>query len=405
MFSETTPLPPLRHDLDAVEIMPGIIRLYDDLGYTDSTVQLPIEIIDYLLYMDGKRTVLELAGHAAQAGFPFDSMKFLEIVEILEEEGFLETETFQRQREELHHDYNSLTLRPAFHAGYAYPDDPDELRAMLDQYLSPTPEQLSSPTTTPVGFFIPHVDPRLGGQVYGAAYNAMRENDADTFIILGVPHRMSYDRFMFSTMDFDTPLGAVETDREFIAKFRENLSFHLTEDQIAHRIEHSIEFQALFLRHLFPDRPIRIVPILANSLYDYVETGRGGAEEDEKLTELYTTLSRTAAELKRKVCWIASVDFCHVGRKFGDSFDARTILDKVRRHDEKLIEAAAECNAGEFLQRLVDVRNEYKVCGVSPMYAMLRAANLKRGELLAYDQWDEEETDSAVSFASMAFYR
>ncbi|MGE3802712.1 MAG: AmmeMemoRadiSam system protein B, partial [Candidatus Kapaibacterium sp.] len=196
-----------------------------------------------------------------------------------------------------------------------------------------------------------------------------------------------------------------ETDREFIAKFRENLSFHLTEDQIAHRIEHSIEFQALFLRHLFPDRPIRIVPILASSLYDYVETGRGGAEEDERLNELYTNLSRTATELNRKVCWIASVDFCHVGRKFGDSFDARTILDKVRRHDERLIEAATECDAGKFLQRLVDVRNEYKVCGVSPMYAMLRAAELKRGELLAYDQWDEEETDSAVSFASMAFYR
>lgn len=402
-FTETTPLPPLRYDLEAFEVMPGIIALYDDLGYAEATVQLPDDVIDYLLHMDGRRNVLELASHAAKAQRPFDAEKFLEMVEILEEECFLDTPRYRDRVEGVKLEYNSLTVRPAMHAGSAYPDDPEELRAFLDDCLEQGAPH--APERVPDALFIPHIDPRIGGRTYGAAYTALRESDADTFILLGVPHRISYDRFMVSHMDFDTPLGPVPNDLEFVERFREGLSFPLTEDETAHRIEHSIEFQTIFLRHLFPDRDIRIVPILAGSLHEYVESGRGNAHTDAALTELYERLAATAEELGRKVCWIASVDFCHVGRKFGDSFDARDVLDDVRTHDMRLIDAALSADAEGFLARLVDVRNAYKVCGVSPMYATLRGAGMTRGDLLHYDQWDESERGSAVSFASVALYR
>ena len=402
-FTETTPLPRLRHDIGIAELIPGIITLYDEMGYTETTVQLPLDVIDYLLYMDGKRNVLELAGHAVQAGRPFDSEKFLEVVEILDEEGFLDTEAFREYQDNVHHEYNSLTVRPPFLAGLSYPEDPDELREMLDELLKGAPDFTG--LTIPDGFFIPHIDIRIGGEAYGTAYNALRRTKADTFILLGVPHQMSYDRFMISEKDFDTPLGLVPTDREFIRHFREKLSFDLTTDEIAHRQEHSIEFQTLFLRHLFPDRSICIVPILVGPLFEYVEYGRGGAEKDSALTELYMLLGQTAIELKRNVCWIASVDFCHVGKKFGDPFEGQSVLQSVKEHDERLIQEATRCNAESFLQNLVEVKNHYKVCGVSPMYTMLRAASMQRGELLAYDQWDEVETESSISFASMAFYQ
>ena len=358
-------------------MIPGIITLYDEMGYTETTVQLPLDIIDYLLYMDGKRNLLELAGHAAKTGRPFDREKFLEVVEILDEEGFLDSKMFREYRDSLHHEYNALSIRPPFLAGLAYPEDPDELREMLDDVLRSAPEFAG--VTIPDGFFIPHIDIDLGADVYGAAYNALRHTDADTFIVLGVPHRMNYDRFMISEMDFDTPLGVVPTDREFIRHFRESLSFDLTNDEIAHRQEHSIELQTLFLRHLFPDREIRMVPILAGSLFDYVESGRGSVKDDEALTELYNGLAETASALNRNVCWIASVDFCHVGKKFGDTFKAQDVLQRVREHDEHLIQEASRCDAEGFLQPLIDVRNHYKVCGVSPMYAMLRAASMQRG--------------------------
>jgi len=402
-FTETTPLPSLRYDLEAFEVMPGMIALYDDLGYAEATVQLSDDVIDYLLHMDGRKNVLELASHAASAGRPIQPDKFLEVVEILEEECFLDTPRYRSRVEQVEREYNGLSVRPPVHAGSAYPDDPKKLRAMLDRCLSDG--EIGPDVPAPDALFIPHIDPRLGGGTYGAAYNALRKTDADTFILLGVPHRVSYDRFMVSRMDFDTPLGVVPTDREFVDRFRRSLSFSITDNEIAHRQEHSIEFQAIFLRHVFPDRDIRIVPILAASLHQYVESGKGHAAADSALSELYATLARTGRELGRNVCWIASVDFCHVGRKFGDPFDARDVLDDVRDHDMKLIDAVLRADAEEFLARLVDVRNAYKVCGVSPMYATLRAADLKRGRLLNYDQWDETERNSAVSFAGIALYR
>lgn len=400
-FTETTPLPPLRYDLEGFEVMPGIVMLYDDNGYTDTTVQLPTDIIDHLLSLDGRKTLLEISAHAARLGRPFDTEKFLEVVSILEAECLLDSRRFHERRQEVHRSYNSLTVRPAAHAGHSYPDDPDELREVLDEYLA---HGADVPDAPPLGVFAPHIDPRVGGATYGPAYNALRRSAADTFIVLGVPHRISYDRFMISGMDFDTPLGVVPADREFIDLFRRNLSFTLTEDEIAHRQEHSIEFQAIFLRHIFPDRDIRIVPILAGSLYEYVESGKGNAGDDPQLTELYETLGATARGLGRNVCWIAGVDFCHVGKKFGDPFPARQVLDDVREHDMALIDRAVLPDADGFLRRLANVKNGFKVCGVSPMYAFLRSARPSRGRLLAYDQWDEAERESAVSFASVAFY-
>lgn len=403
VLTDTTPLPPLRYDLDGLEVIPGIVMLYDDLGYSETRVQLPVDVIDHLLSMDGRKTVLELAEHAAGAGRPFDVERFLEVVRILEEECLLDNVRFHRRREEVHNLYNSLSVRPPAHAGQSYPDDPDELRTVLDDYLSEGPHDPGLPA--PVALFAPHIDPRVGGRTYGPAYNALRNSPADTFVILGVPHRMCYDRFMLSRMDFDTPLGVLPTDRQFVDRFREKLSFALTEDEIAHKAEHSIEFQAVFLRHIFPDRDIRIVPVLAGSLYEYVEAGKGNVRDDRRLNEVYEMLGATADELGRNVCWIAGVDFCHVGRKFGDPFPARQVLDDVREHDMDLIGEAVKSDPDAFLRRLANVKNGFKVCGVSPMYALLRIVQPSVGRLLAYDQWDEEERESAVSFASVAFYR
>lgn len=403
IYELSSPLPSLRPDLELVEVMPGIVALYDGMGYTDTSIRLPMTMIDLLLQGGTSETVAEILERGAAAGLVQPAETFLEIVNMLEDEGFFLSPGFFRRRDAIHNEYNALPVRPPAHAGSSYPEDPKELRETLDRFL--IEGSADPPKKAAQGIFVPHIDPRIGGNTYGPAYNALRNSDADTFVILGVPHTMSYDRLMFSRMDFDTPIGRVETDREFIKDFREHLSFDLTRDEAAHMNEHSIEFQTIFLRHIFADRPIRIVPILLGSLSDFVESGHGGVERDDAWSEIYENLQATADRLGRKVCWIASVDFCHIGRKFGDSYDATEVFDKVRAHDLKLIEGSVEGDASGFIQPLIENRNEFKVCGVSPMYATLRILGPGPGKLLAYDQWDERERDSGVSFASVALYR
>lgn len=376
--------------------------LYDDSMYAANTLRVPTQVVEYLALLDGTRSVDYLARKAAAAGRSFSIQEFLKTVEVLERENFLDSARFKAYRKERDREFNESPTRPAAHAGNSYPDDPAELRSMLDGFLAA--DTGTAQRSAPVAVIAPHIDFRVGGPSYGPAYNALRHSDADTFIIFGVSHQMSYDSFMLSMKDFETPLGIMPTDRELIERFRENLPFELTHNEIAHKREHSIEFQAVFLRHIFPDRDIRIVPILTGSLYEYVEMGKGRIEGDERLNTLYDTLSRTATELGRRVCYIAGADLCHIGRKFGDEFAARTILPDVRRFDMELLRQATTPDPDGFIRTLAAHRNSYRVCGVAPIYATLRTAQPVSGELLVYDQWDETERDSAVTFASVAFY-
>ena len=46
---------------------------------------------------------------------------------------------------------------------------------------------------------------------------------------------------------------------------------------------------------------------------------------------------------------------------------------------------------------------EYRICGHAPTYLAFRAFQPEKGEILAHEVWDDAETDSAVSFATVAF--
>ncbi|HVK39835.1 MAG TPA: AmmeMemoRadiSam system protein B [Candidatus Kapabacteria bacterium] len=403
-YTSTSSLPPLRRDISGQEVLPGLVALYDEMGYAEVVARLPMDMIEYLTILDGRRSAEVIARQAAQSGRTFSMDEFLEVVNVLEREYFLESERFEARREERDREYNDLPTRPAVHAGSSYSDDPDELRRELDGYLAAGAGHHNG-DPAPVAVIAPHIDFRVGGSSYGPVYNALKHSEADTFVIFGVSHQMSYDAFMISEKDFETPLGVVPTDRELIRRFRERLPFAITRNEIAHRSEHSIEFQAVFLRHIFAGRDIRIVPILTGSLYEYVEMGEGNASDDERLTALYDTLAEVAAELGRNVCYIAGADLCHVGRKFGDEFPARDVLAELRDHDAATLEHIARPDPDAFLRHLAAVGNRHRVCGVAPIYATLRAARPRHGRVMGYDQWDEVERESAVTFGSVALYR
>jgi len=402
-YTKTSPIPPVRYDVTGYEAVPGVALLYDDSLYADKTIRLPVDLVEYLTLLDGERNAEDLAHQAALAGRPFSIDDFLNIVNALDQEYFLDSPRFHRHKEKMDRAFSESTVRPMAHAGASYPNDPEKLRRMLDGFLATTGD-VPPKDAPPIAVIAPHIDFRVGGETYGPAYNALRRSDADTFVVFGVSHQMSYDSFMISSKDFQTPLGTLPTDREFIEHFRAALPFELTRDETAHRREHSIEFQAVFLRHIFPDRDIRIVPILTGSLWEYVEMAKGNAADDARLNTLYEQLAETARELGRKVCYIAGADLCHIGRKFGDDFPARSILGDVEKFDTAVLDHAARPDPEGFIRTLAGNRNKYRICGVAPIYATLRTARPSVGEVLCYRQWDEVERESAVTFASVAYY-
>ena len=115
------------------------------------------------------------------------------------------------------------------------------------------------------GLVAPHIDPWRGKLGYGHAYSVLRAGlpeEVDTFVLLGTSHAPMSEPFALCRKAFDTPLGAVKADLEAIDRIGARSPFDPFADLLNHKREHSLEFQAVFVRHLVGDREVRIIPIL-----------------------------------------------------------------------------------------------------------------------------------------------
>src|SRR5690606_26568728 len=121
-----------------------------------------------------------------------------------------------------------------------------------------------------------------GGPAYAHGYKALVEGtDADVFVVFGTAHVSPASLFTLTRRHYDTPLGPVPTDPAVVEKLAERLGDGVFGDELVHRDEHAIEFQAVWLRHLFGDRPISMVPILCSSLYGLAAGGLRPEQEPE----------------------------------------------------------------------------------------------------------------------------
>ena len=167
-YTATSPLPPVRHDISGHEVVPGIVVLYDENHYAENTIRLPAEMIDYLVLLDGERTVEFFVQQAARIRRAFSVDDFLAVIDILDREHFLDSPVFHARKEEMDREFNQSTVRPTVHAGVSYPDDPDELRKMLDGFLAAGP--YTGNGAPPVAVIAPHIDFRVGGESYGCRH-------------------------------------------------------------------------------------------------------------------------------------------------------------------------------------------------------------------------------------------
>ena len=227
-----------------------------------------------------------------------------------------------------------------------------------------------------------------GGPVYTWAYKELVEDsDADTFVILGVAHQYCRNRFALTRKDFETPLGLARTDRAYVDRLAALAGGDLFDDELAHRTEHSIEFQVVFLQYLLGGRrDFSIVPILVGSFHDLMEAGIDPIDDPEvrRFVEALREAERAGG---RKVAYIGGIDLCHVGPEFGDPdlVDPPT-LERVRAFDAAMLDRAAADDPAGWFGTAAEVGNRWRVCGLAATYTMLHAMGPARGRLLQYDQ-------------------
>ncbi len=402
-------LPKLRNRLEPIPIQRGretYIAIRDLEGLNPEALVVTPPAYFIMTLMNGSNAVVDIqAAYMRQFGDILFREDVDALIQKLDSHLFLENENSRNRMERLIADFRKQTSRPTFHAGISYEADPEKLRVQLQGFFLPENGGPGDPMPADakraiVGLVAPHIDLRSGGPCFAHGYKALLEaNPIDTCVILGTGHEPLSDHFALSRKDFETPFGSVPTDQNFIDELTARCDLDLFADEFAHRREHTVEFQTLFLKMLLPK--VRIVPILCSFDVEQIE------QSNETVLAMVEALKGTLDSCRESVCLLASVDLAHIGPRYGDPFKPHAgTLHENKEADRHLLETIAAADAEAFAKILVSDRNRRRICGLPPLYAMIKALEgTAHGELLHYDSTKVDPEGSFVTFASMAFYR
>ncbi len=401
---------PKLRPVEAVTARDNLICLRDPLGISERLICLPPELFFIVSLFDGNHSILDIqAAYTRRYGTLLFSDKVREIIEKLDSYLFLESDRFYEAQNRAVEEFRKATLREASHAGTAYEKDREallkQIESLFDAPEGPGLPASQAPTGRLRGLIAPHIDIRRGGACFALSYAELaRECSATTFIVLGISHVQTRRRFVLTEKDFDTPLGVLPVDRDFIASMRKQCTIDFFEDEFVHKSEHSVEFQALFLRYLFPaGEKARFVPILCSSR-DEISSGRSPSEDTEFL-EFTSALKSVCEERGGQACIIAGVDLSHLGQRFGQNLTMTpAMLKKAEIDDRRMIQFILDRDAEGFIRLIQEEKDSRNVCGVPAIYTLLKLVDATSVLLLKYDQSVDPATQSVVTFMSAAFY-
>jgi hypothetical protein len=194
-------------------------------------------------------------------------------------------------------------IRSSVIAGSWYPEDPEELTAMVDGFL----DAVEPIDGSPIALIVPHAGYVFSGSVAAYGFKQLTNADYDTAVIIASDHQfpLSDPISIWAEGGFETPLGIVPVDAELSAAILASDS-RITFDEMAHDGEHPIEIELPYLQRVCPQ--CKIVPILM------------GDDSQESIQMLSKALLEVLPG-KRAVV-IASSDLSHY-----PSFDDALVVD------------------------------------------------------------------------------
>ncbi len=291
--------------------------------------------------------------------------------------------------------------REAIFAGSAYPHERTKLADLLTARIG-GPQG----TASTVGIAAPHASPDGGWDTYRAAYQALpsfEEAQNRTFVILGTSHYGAPDRFGLTRKHFLTPFGEARANVGLVNELDAAAPDAIRMEDYCHSVEHSIEFQIVFLQHLYGPE-VRILPILCGPFVKSIYEG-GLPEQNQNVARFFDALSNIAAREGRDLFWILGIDMAHMGARYGDSLRATANMGEMLAIEVRDRQRIERINAGDingYWSLLQDGHDDMKWCGSSPLYTFMKVMPGLRGELLHYHQW-QIDPQSVVSFGALRF--
>jgi AmmeMemoRadiSam system protein B len=202
--------------------------------------------------------------------------------------------------------------------------------------------------------------------------------EADLVVVFGTDHQ-SNNPFTLTRQHYATPHGVLPTAVGIVDALAEVIGEEQAfGGELRHIHEHSLELVLVWLHHMRRGKRVEIVPVLCGGFHHFIDEGRQPAE-DQLLIDVLEALAEEAQG--RNVLVVASGDLAHVGPAFRGIPMNPACRQLVHQHDEELFEQMAVGDAIGFFDVIRRVRDQYNVCGVSPIFLTMRLMELLGGPI------------------------
>jgi AmmeMemoRadiSam system protein B len=386
-----------------------MLALRDPSGVSPNVAQLPPLAAAVLQLCDGHATrdqICEEFFNRYQRKLTREALD--QLLGQLDKALLLDSEAFRHHSAQLFAEFSRSPERAPFHAGKSYPEEGAELNSFLNRCYDP-PHGPGQPKRgsgdLPKAIIAPHIDFHRGGPAYAWAYKALAEARElpELIVVFATDHNGAEHPFTLTKKNYQTPLGPLTTDQSLVdLLFRTAGGEMLFADEHHHRGEHALEFQAVWLRHSLGENAskVPILPVLCGTMHRFIEDGSNPSEAADVGGFIHNLVTATAG---KRVLWVAGADLAHVGPRFGDE----TPLDEADRQslekrDQVTLRHVAQGDPAGWFEEIRREQDRRRVCGLTPIYALLAAAKPGRGQLTAYGQCPAEE-GSIVSIASIVY--
>lgn len=395
-------LPKPRKDINYIPINyhnKVYVYIQDKLGLVSENLMIRGNIYNFLVHLDRSESLEELqeALIRENGGIIIPKDEILKIIHELDKMYLLDSENYREKKEKIVEEFVSKKVREYVFADKSYPADPNRLQKFIDECVKPKIR-----VTHPIkAIFAPHIEISLAKDIYGETYGSLLGLSYDRVVVLGIGHGLGDGLFSITDKDFDTPLGLIKNDKDAFFKLKNSSSSVLSNTDFDHKLEHSIEFQLIFLKYLLGE--FSIIPILCGSLLYFLKKYSRKEFLDVAKDFVYT-LQDIIDEKDKKTLVVAGVDFSHIGPKFGHEEDVYTIKPYAIEHDKRLIDAIIKKDIDGFWNESIRVMDKYNVCGFSALALLMEVVSYEYGEVVGYRMNIEEQTRSGVSFAGGILY-
>lgn len=243
----------------------------------------------------------------------------------------------------------SLLSRKPFYAGSFYPADSQKLGSLIDTFISQAKKTAASGNLKIL--MVPHAGLDFSGRTAGWGFKQLEGKNYSKVIILGASHQSLFEHIsVYPNGSWETPLGKAEIDDKLAGSLidkKEKILF----DPSAHKEEHSLEIELIFLQSILKN--FKIVPVLI------------GQVQEETLSFL---AQKIADNFDEETLLVVSTDLSHYPS-----------WDIANRVDEEVVSSILTGDVNVF-EKIVSDKNypgvETRACGEEPVKVALKVAEI-----------------------------